>query len=78
MTKDEALKIGDRVVIKDTAGFSKRLHGIITDFKQDKFWVLRDGACKPVWFHPDELQLEEALIDFMLIIMICLMKMKNY
>jgi hypothetical protein len=51
-------RVGDRVQVKQTAGFHKGATGVI-DFIEPlgKVWVTRDGAGSPVYYHNEELEL---------------------
>lgn len=51
-------KKGDRVQVKQTAGFHKGAVGEIDYIDPSgKVWVIRDGAKTPVYYHRDELDL---------------------
>jgi hypothetical protein len=53
-------KIGVRVKVNDTAGFSRGARGIIEYVEPSgRCWVLRDGADKACYYCPSELDMEE-------------------
>lgn len=59
-------KIGDRVQVKLSAGFSRGIKGVVVEGRELRFpppegavFVLRDDASSSCWFHEDELELLE-------------------
>lgn len=56
-----SLQVGDRVRVKETAGFNRGATGVIQFIEPsgEKVWVLRDRSTSPVWYAPIELELIE-------------------
>lgn len=55
----EVFEPGQRVVVRETAGFSRGAHGVVKYQTPDrKVWVRRDYASSDAFFYPDELMLE--------------------
>ncbi|MCY1363097.1 hypothetical protein D9M69_498430 [compost metagenome] len=52
--------IGQRVVVKKTAGFNRGAHGVVQFVEPagERIWVLRDRATVPVYYHHGELEHE--------------------
>ena len=51
---------GNRIVVRDTAGFHRGARGVIEFVEQNgRCHVLRDGASATVFYDPSELKLEE-------------------
>lgn len=51
-------RIGDRVEVKQTAGFHKGAMGEVKFIEpRGRIWVLRDNSGSPVYYHNDELKL---------------------
>ena len=53
----DKLRVGDRVLVKQTAGFHKGAKGVIQYIEPSgKCWVRRDHASSDVWYAPEELE----------------------
>jgi hypothetical protein len=52
-----SFKRGDRVKVKQTAGFHKGASGVVefVEPSGEKIWVTRDGASSPVFYYGEEL-----------------------
>ena len=53
-----SFKRGDRVKVKQTAGFHKGASGVVefVEPSGEKIWVTRDGASRPVFYYGEELE----------------------
>ena len=57
--KTYKLRVGDRVRVNETAGFHRGCVGTINFIEPSgKVWLTRDNSDSPVYYHPDELDLE--------------------